>query len=119
MRIAWKFLYLFAILNSVAVRAGDIAGSATYTGPIRGVGIGFFSNVGIGLPSGQTCHGQSVVLLMTSNSRYNEILSAMISAEVTRGNVKLPNLGTQSATISGYSFCMITEGGLGDFPLWQ
>jgi len=103
---------------SSAVRAGDITGASTYYGPTQGVAFGLFSNIGVGLPTGQTCHGSPVVVLLTSNPRYTEIVSVLLTAEASHVSVKMYSLGTVMTNFGGTNYCTITEAGLGNFPLW-
>jgi len=104
---------------SLSVHSGDIATANTYFGPIQGVSVGFWGHVGVGLPSDQTCHGQRVVVLLNTHSKYKEILSSLLTAEASKSSVKFYFLGSQTITFGGsYSYCVITEAALGDFPGW-
>jgi hypothetical protein len=113
------FLALWLAGSCVAAHAADIATVGNYAGPIQGVALGFFSSVGVGLPSGQTCHGKNVVVLLTTHPRYKEILAAMLAAEAGNRNVRFNQIGGVVETFSpGYTYCVIGEAAIGDFPLW-
>jgi hypothetical protein len=61
-RICLVLLFLLFIPTSAF--SADIEGATNYSGNIDSVGVGFFGHVGIGLPEGQTCHGQRVIVLL-------------------------------------------------------
>lgn len=114
-----KYLSALAlILNSLVSQAGDIATASTYFGPTQGIAIGFFGHVGVGLPVGQTCHGLNVVLLLTTNAQYKDMLSTLLAAEAAKQSVDLYQLGAQTATFGSTAWCVITGVSLGDFPIW-
>lgn len=85
--------------------------------PTDAVAIGFYGHVGVALPSGQTCHGSRVAVLLTTNAKFKETLSMLIDAQTTKQMVKFYALGATSAIFGQH--CVITEASLGDFPLWQ
>ena len=104
---------------SLASHAGDITTAATYVGPTQGIGVGFFDHVGVGLPAGQTCHGANVAVLLTTNTKYKEILSTLLLAEATKQPVTIYQLGAQTTTFAGtYIYCVVTQASLNTFPLW-
>ena len=99
------------------VFAGTIDSNGTYRGQLLGVAVGFFGNVGVGLP-GANCNNQGVVVLLTSNPLYKETLATLLSAQATGQNVVLNTLSAQTQNFGGINYCVITQASLGAFPLW-
>lgn len=71
--------------------------------------------MGVGLPSGSTCHGRPVAILLTTNTQYKEILALLLTAASAKQDVKFYQLGSLT---SSYGDCVISEASLGSFPLW-
>lgn len=117
MRAAIAGVVAFA-LTSTAANATNYTGGTSYFGPIQAVASGFWGEVGISLANGDTCLGRSQVILARSNSRFNEMLSLMITAAASGKSVKLYNIGTTTVVFSGLTYCVVTEASLGDFPGW-
>ena len=104
--------------TSTAAHATNYTGGTSYFGPVQAVASGFWGEVGIGLANGDTCLGRSQVILQRSNSRFNEMLSLMITAAASGKSVKLYNIGTTTVVFAGLTYCVATEASLGDFPGW-
>jgi hypothetical protein len=116
-----KFFIIGLVLlgQGFMCHGADIVTAANYHGLIQGIGPGFFGHVGIGLPAGETCHGQPLVILLKTNPSYKETYAAMLTAEAAKQPVRMFNLGAQTTTFAPtYTYCTITEAGLGDFPNW-
>lgn len=106
---------LMALLAPASAWASDVTGTQNYLGTITAVAPGYYGHAGINLPSGWSCRGRSVVLLLTSNPRYADILAIMITAQSTHQSVKLH---TPAATADYSGFCTIEEASLGDLVVW-
>jgi len=112
------FLFLLLVFFQSTVYAVDLFGTDTYYGKINSIAIGFFGNVGIALESGTTCNDQSVVVLLTSSSKYKDILSLLLTAEISQKEVHMYRVASELSTFGTPPYCVITEAGLGQFPLW-
>ena len=117
-RRAWCTFVTILFLRSAY--PADIATHATYTGPIASVAPGFFGLIGVGLPSGQTCHGQNVVVLQATNSMYKEVMAVLMTSIATGQIVKFYDLGSQTVSFysGAYTFCVIAEASIGEFSMW-
>jgi hypothetical protein len=118
LRVVRAITATVCFLSAATVNAGSIT-NGNYIGTVQGIGIGFFSNVGVGLTGGATCNGQSVVVLLTSNPQYTAMLAALLSAQASGQDVKLFAItGTTQTFAGGNTYCVITAVSFGDFPLW-
>ena len=111
------FVY-FGILMSFNVVAADLTGTDTYYGKINSVSVGFFSNVGVALQDGTTCNGQKVAVLLTTNPKYKEILSLLLTAETSQKEVHFYRVASNLSQFGTPPYCVINEAALGKFPLW-
>ena len=114
-RIYLVLIFLVAISKSAL--SADIETSENYIGNINSVAVGFFGHVGVGLPDGQTCHGQRVIVLLTTHPLFESMLSVLLTAEAAQKEVNVFQLGSQESDF-GVGYCVITHVSLGDFPLW-
>ena len=80
-----SFIFL-VIFFSIGSYAGSINSNGTYEGKVRGVAIGFWGHVGVGL-DGVQCEGKNEVLLLSSNEKYKDILSVLLAAEASGKSV--------------------------------
>src|SRR5882757_3670120 len=115
--IAGLVLALTTLLP-LSVPAGTIDVNGSYHGTIEGVAVGFFGHVGVGLV-GANCNGSSVVVLLTTNPHYKDILSVLLSAQSANADLRLLWLSSQLQDFgSGNVYCVINYASLGNFPLW-
>ena len=112
-----KLLFAFLFLTSTFSMAGDIPTEANYSGKIESVAIGFFGHVGIGLPAGDTCHGQPIIVLLTTHPQYKEILSTLLAAQTSGQEVNIHRLGLETSSF-GVGYCVVQYLSLGDFIVW-
>ncbi|TPW09189.1 MAG: hypothetical protein FD130_2621, partial [Halothiobacillaceae bacterium] len=80
-------LVLFAVSQHGSA-AGVIDQNGTYRGQIKGVGIGFWGHVGVGL-DGVTCRGFTEVVLKKDNPQYKDMLAVLLAAESTGKQVNM------------------------------
>ncbi len=110
-------IFCLSIFFTASAASGNITGEANYIGKITSVGIGFFSNVGVSLPPGETCHGQPVIVLLTSHPQFDQMYSLLLTAQASKSDVNIYRLGAESSSF-GVGYCVINYISLGDFPLW-
>ncbi|MBY0444261.1 MAG: hypothetical protein K2Q15_03520 [Burkholderiales bacterium] len=114
-----RYLFLLLILFSSFIKAAEISNTNSYYGQIQGVSVGFYTHVAIGFPTGQTCLGSSIAVLLTSNPKYKEILSLFLLSETSKQSVNIFQPSAQTISFpGGGTYCVVTEAALGNFTLW-
>jgi hypothetical protein len=112
-------IFTLAMLFSLNSSAGNITGAGTYKGKIKGVGVGFWGHIGVGL-DGIKCNGRDEVLLLSTNANHKEIYSLLLAAEASGKLVIFYKVaGVIEQVDPNYSYCVIRSAALGDFPQWQ
>ena len=112
-----QFIAAMLITWAGAANSADFNGQSYY-GKTEGVGVGFWGHVGVGLPTGTTCRGQERVILLTTNPRYNEIYSILVTAESSGKQVKFYNVTNSITPTAGTTYCVIDFVALGNFYGW-
>jgi len=117
MKILISVLFSCLLFSSQAC-AGTINSLGTYNGIAKGVAVGFWGQVGVGL-DGVSCNGRNEVLLLLSNSKYKEILSVLLAAEASGKTVVFYSLtGSLHEVAPGHTYCAIRYASFGDFSAW-
>lgn len=113
-----KAVVVISLLFSQHVLALNLNGTTGYFGEIASVAPGFYSQVGVVLPTGVTCNGQPWLLLKRDHVLFKEIYAALLAAVAAGKNVHLgPLIG--NVIDPSNNLCVISEAAIERVPGWS